>query len=297
MEQTTEILEINQNFLINQIEAADDVYGAFKEIHNIEDPSLLALRETDIYRLRRGLCLPSAMATCINWLLKKPLIGSRRDEYLLTIGDFFRFVVPFHNRKQLTNEVGEIFDKPWFVVNESGDVYHQAILAFAKGLGIEAFSLINFPDIESILSLIQQGLPIAISLDNRFVIEKTLGLNPDFVEKREDGYYIKIEGQNGIEFRKFEPGRHVVSVLGLDSSGNLIIHDSFILPQMKGTNLLSLSLKEVDHYLRYQQGGPTRAIVFSKEQITSPYINPNVFIPKEVVKAVETELQTVFSYA
>lgn len=284
------------NYLgINQIKAADGVYKTLEEM-SLDDPTLQAVKETDIFRLRRGLCLPCAAATCVNNLFGKKVIGEDKinDGSSLTIGDFFRLLLPLHNQKNLINKQGQVYQNPWFVVDKEGNLYHQAVIAFAQGLEIEAVSVLRFSDIKDFFPFVRQGGNMAVSLDNNFVLEQTLGLDPNFVEEKPDGYYIRIEGPNGLEFRRFESGRHIVSILGINNEGILIVHDSFVLPQMtdkKGT--LVVDPETINQYLKYKNGGETRGIVFYPKGYSlsltgiEKFINNNIFIPDIVVQRVK----------
>lgn len=280
-------------FGISQIGAAEDVHKAIGELGVAHlDPSLIAVAETDIYRLRRGLCLPSAAASCVNFALGRRVIGERPGEAPLTIGDFFRVLLPRHNKPELAAADGTKYPHPWFVVTPEGDMYHQSVMAVAEGLGVHTASIANFEDPAVLEPLLRAGGAVAISLDNRFVIEQTLRNDPHLVRELGGEKHILIEGPSGTEFRKFEQGRHVVSIMGIEPDGTVIVHDSFQLPQMQGAPYLRMSLADIAPYLKYAVAGGTRAIAFAKDEESlsslESYRRP-VFIPAEVVDEVKTK--------
>ncbi|MDD1475289.1 hypothetical protein MEO41_29090, partial [Dolichospermum sp. ST_sed4] len=88
-----------------------------------------AILETDVYRLRRGLCLPSASAAAVNLVLGQRLIGD--DDSDLRIADFFSTLLPYHGQFK-----SEQLPRGWLVVTSSGDMYHHAIAAFVRGLDL-----------------------------------------------------------------------------------------------------------------------------------------------------------------
>ncbi len=285
-------IEDIRSFGVSQIGAAADTAIAIKESPNVEtDASLFAVRETDVFRLRRGLCLPSSSATCINGVLDKRAIGETHNDADITLGDIYRILLPFHNQKNLSNGQDQVFTKPWFVVTENGDMYHQAMIAVANGFNVQAQSIIGIQNVERLREFVLTGGKVALSLDNTFVIDKTLDRDPEFVSQRSGSFYINIDGRNGNEFRKFEEGRHVVSIIGIDGE-DFLIHDSFGLPNINAGRLfMALSAEEINPYLNYKQGGVTRGIVFAKGlsemKDIEDLVNPDVFIPKDAVSLIQ----------
>lgn len=282
-------------YRVNQIAAAADALRALKELPIVNaDPSLLAVKETDIFHLRRGLCLPSAAATCINVVAGKRLIGENHSDARITIGDLFRILLPFHNKVNLAGEDGDFYPKPWFVVSDTGHVYHQAIIAIAKGVGINAKALTGISDIYDLLPFLQTGGTVAFSVDNHFVLDQTLHNDPNLVRRTDEGDDICVEDETGERFTRFEDGRHVLSLLGMDGNA-LIVHDSFKLPQMREDEpFMSLPPEIINPYLHYSQGGNTRGIAFSTEPTSfeslRPFHNDRIFIPKDVVDSVRVML-------
>ena len=269
--------------------------AAVRELE-LKDPSLIAVKETDIYRLRRGLCLPSAAATCINTVLGQRVIGEKPDDGKMTLGDFYRILLPHHNERNLVNAEGQEYPNPWFVVTEHGDMYHQAAIAIAKGCYVNGISIANFDSLEPIIAFMENGGKVALSLDNRFVIEHTLGKRPNLVRNVDGNWQILMESKNGIRYQNFEEGRHVVSLLDIDREGKILLHDSFCLPQMdRGLTMMTLPVTEIETYLVYAQGGATRAIAFSRGQDAfGPLIKfqRDVFIPLVVEDKVRELLGT-----
>jgi hypothetical protein len=210
LNQVSDVVKLD-NFIISQIDAASYTKDVLNSLPMVGcDPSLIAVKETDIFRLRRGLCLPSAAAVCIDAVLQKRLVGD--SDGSVKVGDFFRLVLPFHNRRDLIDENGNKFEKPFWVVTPEGDVYHHAIISFSEGLGVPARAISSFT-ISDLVPFIEKGGKLALSLNNDFVIEQTLGNDPDLVSKNNGEVRILIEGENGIEYRRFEQGRHVVAIL------------------------------------------------------------------------------------
>ena len=300
LQRTTEIKEIEENlgsYCLNQIKAAPyalEVIDSSDIASN--DPSLIAVKETDVYRLRRGLCLPCAAATCINRVKRKRLIGD--SDGLLKVGDFFRFLLPFHGIKGVIDpKTGKEFSGGWLVSTPEGDVYHHAIIAFSKALGVAGKPVKGFKSIAEFSPVIDNGGALAVSLDNRFVIEQTLRNNPQLVAYSDDGRKrprILIEDKEGLSFREFEEGRHVVAVLAVDKR-KTILSDSFFLPQMEKSLLLELETAVVDNYLNYETNGLSRGIAFSLNPEIDRLIDPNylfpVAIPEQVVGSIRQHFQ------
>lgn len=287
----TEVVKLN-DFVISQIEAADYTKDVLSNLTMVVgDASLVAVKETDIFRLRRGLCLPSAAAVCIDAVLEKRLVGD--SDGRVKVGDFFRLVLPFHNRRDLVDENGNKFLKPFWVVTPEGDVYHHAIISFSEGLGVPARAISGFT-ISDLLPFIEKGGKLALSLNNDFVIEQTLSNDPDLVSKDNGEIRILIEGASGIEYRRFEQGRHVVAILGKVDK-HLIISDSFQLPNMKEKNkILYIEIPVIEKYLKYYNGAETRAIAFAKERTQLDELSKfqkESFIPKEIVDHVRSEIK------
>ncbi len=293
----SEIIHFNKYkfAVLDQIKAANYTLKTIKDIDNSTglDSNLGAVKETDIFRLRRGLCLPSASASCINWVAKGRLIGDDKGE--IKIGDIYRILLPFHNRKDFPDINSDRIEKGWLFATLEGDVYHQAIVAFSEGLGMPALSVAGFDSIATFKPLLEQGGAVAVSLDNKFVIDHTLGKNNRLVKKTGDEWKILIEGPSGLESRKFEEGRHVVSILEVTKDNSVIMIDSFRLPQMtEDSVVIKLPIKEVDKYLNYSIGGSSRGILFAKNKNTfSLWQNKatKVIVPEKIVTTVRREMK------
>lgn len=283
---------------VNQLDAANNVYRVLQELEVIQaDPTLIAVKETDIFRLRRGLCLPSAAASCINAVLGKRIIGEDVNCGRITIGDFFRVAIPYHNKKGLVDAKGWVRSDPWPVVTKQGDMLHQVVIAIAKGLGVESMSITEFKDLKLLIPFIENGGKIALSLDNRFVLDHTLGRDPALVREKKDGWVILIEESGNLDFRRFEEGRHVVSLLMPDKAKRILVYDSFCLPQLDPIrSFMWLSPGQIKPYLNYKTGGSTRAVAFAKTtetlSILEPYKYHGTFVPQVVVNDVKSLFKT-----
>ncbi|MCS7093038.1 MAG: hypothetical protein NZL96_01190 [Patescibacteria group bacterium] len=289
------MIEARENFfnkpfdfsLIDQIKAAGPVAELIEEMKrkgllSEENSYHKPIIETDVYRLRRGLCLPCASAVAINILLNRRVVGD--DDGILSIADMHRLLLPHHGKYPTTN-----FPCGWLVVNDKGDMYHHAIAAFAEALEINTYSLLGFKKIDDLINIMEKAKnsAIVVSFNNRFVLEQTLKNYPDSIKKDGDKFLIKVSTPEGDIFKPFENGRHAVTILNFStSSGELLVADSFNLPQTKQTKgiLVRLSLEEATEYLKYHDNAITRAIVFSQnpdlKSIFQDLLIP--YIPKEV---------------
>ena len=271
-----------EQYCLNQIKAAPYTLQVIRSLNIIEkDPSLTAVKETDVYQLKRRLCLPCAAATCINKLKGERIIGDEGGA--LRVGDFFKYVLPLHRAKGVIDpNTGKEFPKGWLVVTPKGDVYHHAIIAFAQALGVTGKAVRNFESITEFSPIITAGGTLAVSLDNRFVIEQTLKNNPELVayggnpNKVQPKILTKTE--RGYDYREFQEGRHSVAVLDFFDN-QVILSDSFFLPQMQGNLLMKLDTKLVDHYLDYKTGGLSQGIIFSLDPEVERLISPQYLFP------------------
>lgn len=279
-------------FLLNQIEAAAYAKQVIDSMPypQSQDPTLDALRQTDVFRLRRGLCLPCAAFTCMNAVSERRLIGDSQGRII--VGDFFLALIPFHNESGLISLSGSRIEVPWRLVTEQGDVYHHAIAAFSLGFGIQARSIEGFStgDVNGFLA---EGCAVAASLQNEFVVEQTLGNDPRFVRREEDAVIkILIEGKDGLGFRRFERGRHVVAILAYDNDRDeYLVADSFALPQASQEPVLRRYSSST--IARYMVGREmkSRAMVFSTGGLAiKSELEPrdmSAWVPQLAVLAVE----------
>ncbi len=283
------IISKNNSPYIDQIKSASFVLEIIRGMGSLPD-DLSAVRETDVYRLRRGLCLPAAACACINKVLGYRLIGDDDRDTQLTLGDFFKLLLPFHGRSDFsTSYNGSV--KSWRFATQEGNVYHQAVVAFSEGVGVSALAVGGFQSVGEFQRFyLDPGAAMSISLDNRFVLDHTLMGSPNLVKKIGDESYIFVDSQKGIDFRKFENGRHVVFIQNISGDGLVTIYDSFRLPQMKENELIiQLPSCEVDKYLNYSLGGAARGILFAKNrsQLTEySHIESKVWVPDEIVNQV-----------
>jgi hypothetical protein len=284
--------EANDFCYLDQIQSADYTLAVISTMHHLiaGRQGLKAVAETDIYRLRRGLCLPCASSSCINKVKGFRLIGDTDGP--IRVGDIYRTLLPFHGRSEF-EESAELLSKGWLFTTDQGDVYHHAIVAFSEAVGVPAMSVGNFRSVKDFEELLAAGGAAAISLDNRFVIEHTLGKDENLVISDNGSWKILIDGPGGLEHRKFENGRHVVAVLGI-SFDDVLILDSFRLPQMSSSRLIfKLPVKEVDKYLNYRTGGVSRGILFAKDDAMLSHwehLSNDLVVPKSVVERVRKNL-------
>lgn len=278
--------------LIDQIKAASytsEVLAELKE-SGVLDPRIpehMAILETDVYRLRRGLCLPSAVSTSINLVSRRKIIGD--DEGVLKVGDFYRYLLPHHG-----HYISDTMKRGWLVVTNTGDMYHHAVVAFAEGLGYFGQSVTGFNTLESFRDVIATGGSVSISMNNRFVIEQTLANSAENVKHENGETKIKVQNEGGYAFRKFEDGRHVVTIAGF-ADDNVVIADSFNLPQIGANGILvTLPIKTADQYLRYHDEAATRGIVISTEERAWRGLQSvQLQIPEEIRKDLAEKLRPI----
>lgn len=294
----TAYLEVDQSdykfAVLDQIKAADYTLRVIKEIDKTFglDNSLSAVKETDVFRLRRGLCLPSASATCINWLANSRLIGD--NDANLKVGDIYGLLLPFHGKKDFQQEEARKLEHGWLFASAEGDVYHQAIVAFSEGLDTPALAVTGFDSVSNFRPLLDKGGAVAISLDNRFVLDHTLAGNGELTETLGGHSRILVDGPEGVEFRDFEEGRHVVALLKFSKDSSAIIVDSFRLPQMaESSSIIELGTSEIDSYLDYSTDEASRGILFARNRndLYSFQSNAsNVVVPNEIVDYVREKV-------
>ena len=282
------------NLLIDQIRAAKGVYAA---LHTLEtqgkfdrhDPTLVGVAETDVFRLRRGLCLPSAVGVGVNLACHQRIIGD--DDGVLDIGDVYKMLIPHHGRYP-----SDSMPKGWWVVTTAGDMYHHAAVALAHGLGLECTSVQGIKTLGQFSEIIKDGAGVAVSLNNRFVVEQTLRPFPDSIKREGDQTYIRVDGVDGPEWKLFQDGRHVVDLLSIHDThegARVTFADSFNLPQTGNQHGLTVTLpiEVADRYLRYHDGAQPRALVISKKSMTSNTLTPiPAYVPPEVERGIHQYL-------
>lgn len=268
---------------IDQIRAADYARSVIDDLGNrglLEDEGLKGVRETDVYRLRRGLCLPSAASASINWVKGERVIGDADGD--IRVGDIFDIMVPYHGSKELDPR----YERGWLFSTEEGDIYHQAIVAFSEGMDVPAMPVKGFKSVRDFEPFVQEGRAVAVSFDNGFVLDKTLQNKPELVNGERQ---VLIEGNSGVVYRSFEIGRHVVAILEIEDE-HAVILDSFRLPQLEMEDvILRLPIYEVDDYLQNGDIGNSRAIMFSKNRSDFNdwrHLESPVSVPPQVVNAV-----------
>jgi hypothetical protein len=278
-------------YLIDQIRAADDASAAIRELQNEgilkpENPHHLAVLETDVYKLRRGLCLPSAASVAINVVKRERLIGD--DAGQIKIGDYFRFLLPHHGEYPSSDQ-----PNGWYVVSPSGDMYHQSIVAVSEALEVPAFSCQGIKSVSEYREVLTRGGSVAVSLNNRFVIEQTLAPYRDAVIDMGGTTFIKVSTANGFAYRPFQDGRHVVTLLEMNGR-TATFADSFNLPQTQTHGLtVTVPLEVADRYLNYHDGATPRSIVFLPPESELPENLPYtpVRIPPEVTLSLNERLR------
>jgi len=281
--------------LVNQIKAADYTYEVIRRMDDVGllDETLNAVKETDVFRLRRGLCLPCASASSINWIENKRVIGDQDGK--LKVGDIYRLLLPHHGRTDIKDQNGDDLPKGWLFATDQGDVYHHAVVAFSKALGIEAEAVSGFRSLNDLRGVVEGGGAAVVSFDNKFVIEQTLKGKDTLVTNTGDKDYILIEGEEGPSFRMFEEGRHAVSLVGFEND-QVVLIDSFCLPQMSEENMVvKLDIDKADRYLDYFTGETSRGIIFSKsKQVTNSCdsFKKDIIVPQRVVDEIRSNLVT-----
>lgn len=269
---------------VDQILAAGDVRRAIIELQTVGqlNADLEATVGIDVASLGRSLCLPSASATCINVVTRTRLIGDTNG--MVTVGDMYRVLIPYHGRKDLADVPP--LERGWLVITPDNYMYHSAVATVAQALGVTAMPVEGFNSVEVFKGAILTTGAVAISLDNSFIYERTLRNRPDLVVRDEDGVKILIEGNGGIEYRKFGHGRHVVTLVSI-TDGVATVIDPFRLPQMAmHETIVTLSVADLDGYLKYHGGGNPRAIVFGNQPGLMEDLRPlaqKVNIPMGVV--------------
>lgn len=284
-------------FHIDQIQAVDYTLTVIEDLEErgLLSSKLVAVKETDVYRLRRGLCLPSASAVCINWIKGKRVIGDKEGK--LKIGDIFKIFAPFHGKKDfLLSKPLLKLSKGWLFSTQEGDVYHQVIVALSESLGIGALSVGGFKSVRDILPLISKGGALAVSLNNKFVPENTLKNQSQLVKKIDGKVHLLIETAEGVSYRKFEDGRHVVAIL--DKMGEkLVVLDSYRLPQMKLEDaIFTVTIDEIDNYIENDKIGTSRAILFARDKkdlLEWKDIASRVIIPSEIIKYARAQISSL----
>jgi hypothetical protein len=285
-EETDEI-DLNQVH-VDQITAATSVFEAIRDLSDEGKigPGLEAVVETDVFRLRRGLCLPCAAAACLNTVTKRRLVGDVDGE--VNIGDLYRVIIPFHGKNEFKDPAVPNLEKGWLVVTPQGDMYHAAITAISKALGVPAMPVESFGGVNAFRDVLASGGAVAISMDNTFVLKETLHMRPDLVQVENDETRILIEGPGGMDFRKFEHGRHVIALVGIEGNMAHLI-DSFRLPAMKlEETRITVPVDRLDTYFDYFHGGNPRAIVFGgarKQKDELRKFASKVIVPGDVVEA------------
>lgn len=282
----TEVVVGPEQIGVNQLKAADNVYAA---IHTLKEADTLPdgldpLLESNIYQLRRGLCLPSSSATCINKAAGFRLIGD--TEGFLTVGDMYMTMMPHHGYRDGVQTAN--MPKGWLSFTSDGFFYYHAISAFSRAVGVEAQPIQGFNSLNDLNADIDEGHAFAVSLDNNFVIDHTLKDHPELIQRNDGETSILIEGENGLGFHKFAHSRHVVAIMGREGD-NYKIFDPFQLPQMKvEESFLTLPAEAVDPYLSYSTPKPSQGIIFSNgnpSRADRTYGYEHV-VPEEVVNNV-----------
>lgn len=285
------------NLLIDQIRAAKGVYDALHTLEtqgkfNRHDPSLIGVAETDVFRLRRGLCLPSAVGVGVNLAYGQRIIGDDDGgDRVLDIGDVYKMLIPHHGRYP-----SESMPRGWWVVTTAGDMYHHAAVALAHGLGLECTSVQGIGTLGQFSGIINSGAGVAVSLNNKFVVEQTLRPFPDSVKREGEQTYIRVDGANGPEWKLFQDGRHVVDLLSIHDThegAQVTFADSFNLPQTGNQHGLTVTLpiEVADRYLKYHDGAQPRALVISRKPVVTDTLTPiQTYVPPEVERGIHQYL-------
>lgn len=155
-------LNMEEKFLLNQNKAASYTKKVIDDLDKegkLGD-NFLIFRTNDLKEITRHLCLPTVCSSAINILRGKKIIGDEDGDF--RVGDFYRIFIPLHSTKP--TGLPAPYDKGWWVMDKEGNIFHQAIIAFAKAFGIQAQSIIDYPSVEWVFEKIGKHRAAAVSV-------------------------------------------------------------------------------------------------------------------------------------
>lgn len=241
-------LMMNHQLLLNQTRAAPyvkEVIDDFDKKGKLS-PNFWIFRTSETKEIARHLCLPTASSSAINLLLGKKIIGDKDGDF--RVGDFYRLFIPLHSAQP--TGLPAPYDQGWWVMDQTGNIFHQAIIAFAQMFNVQAQSLMGFSSIEWIFEKIGQNRAVAVvSVDNRYLLGDNSHLNP---------------------------GRHSVLVLSLENKQALVF-DTF------DSRSKIIDLESLNRSLAQDKTRPKQGLVFSLTKINFPekYVK-KIHIPEKV---------------
>lgn len=247
-------------FILSQFRAASYACDILRQCYKT-DPAKFALAQYWFENmtpdsLGNDLCLPVAACTAVNILSGKKAIGDAEGSF--RVGDFFKIMLPFHGLPSVGQPAP--YDRGWWVINQDGNVYHHAVVAFVSACGLFAYPVKNFSSIaEPFQWCADSDLVFAASLDNKFIALT----NPKYISA--------------------VPGRHVVDILPEENGRFSVTESCQFLSTGETPKIFSFSAPELDKYLDYVQPRPTQGIIFSKNQLSIPpeHVLP-IYIPDMV---------------
>ena len=256
---------MKESLFLNQFRAADGVATALEsffrtERHNVT--GLDCLQGKSSQSLVRKICLPTVACMAINFIFDSRVIGDKDGD--IVVGDFYRITLPFH--KVEPSGLPKPYDMGWRIVDPLGNTYHHAVAAFLNIFGVKVHSLHNFSGIDQLFDMIPGKKSfLALSLDNRFILEQTL-------DSGEKELLKKLYPDFGVE-----KGRHVVLLDGFDSGSVSVVDPFQVLKDGEPPKSKILAWNVMD-----------KALVFSQEELGFPKENlKNIFIPEYVEKDIE----------
>ncbi|MEW5805618.1 MAG: hypothetical protein AB1721_02760 [Patescibacteria group bacterium] len=273
-----------ENFCISQLQSAESTHQVLDEFFSVPRPdSLNILKAASGHSLGAKLCLASALATGINFVLEKRVFGNDNEKTQFKVADFYQLMLPFHFEGK-TNQSAP-YDQGWRVITKTSEAYYHAAIAFLKLFDLKGQALVDFPSVEWLFEQMgNKKAGIILSVNNRFTLEQLF--ENKGVDYSGSGPKVLLDGQ----YQDFDAGTHVVSVFGKEDN-KVILADPFYPVKHFKSCVFKVKTKVLDSYLRQ----PAQGIVFSKTEFNFPsqHLRP-IYIPEQVEKEIgriRTELK------
>ncbi len=267
-----ETIEIMEALVLNQLRAARHALETINDFLTVQPVEVAGLsffeRSKTEKQIARSICLPTVASTAVNFIFQDKIIGD--SDGSIRVGDFYKVMLPLHKVEPTSLPLP--YDMGWRITDDKGNTYHHAVAAFLNIFNIKTYSLHSFSGLEWIFSQVKNKKAfVAVSLDNSFLVKKTL--DKDSLLKVKE-IYPNIGKQ---------PGRHVVFISQF-SGNSVFMADSFqYLAPGENPKIKEYRIEEINEYFNYQLGGPTQALIFTREEIDFPSENvKNMFIPDYV---------------